>query len=90
MVRREINTGRGTELTNLTPFQIALIRSRQIDGAAERILFQDTFSRVRHVAPGMSDREVLWTVMGGRHTDPVMEAAYIEALASLRADGMRL
>jgi hypothetical protein len=87
MALREINTGRGISRTSLTPFEIALVRSRRIDSLSGQGLFQDTFSRVRKVALDVPDLEVLWQLC---RWDTVMEAAYIEALASLRAEGHRL
>ena len=84
---RWIDTGRGVCMTRLTPAQIAARRARLIDSISERSVFVDTFTRTRAVAVNMPDLDLLWTLAGGSHVVPVIEAAMIEALASLRAEG---
>lgn len=85
MTRRMIDTGRGVSVTNMTPTEIA---TRRLTDDPE--LFLDTFARVRSVARGVGDLDTLWAILGGSHVDHTMEAAAIEALASLRADGVRV
>lgn len=85
--QRVIATGRDVAYTSMTPKELAVLRARRIDSLSDQGLFMDTFLRVRKVALDMPDLDTLLTLMGGRHMDPVMEAALIEALASLRAEG---
>lgn len=89
---RTIQTGRGVACTELAPADIAGRRSMLLDSFAERNLFRATFARVRTIAPPMAhlplDLEMVCTEFT-RHSS-VMEAAMIEALASLRAEGVRI
>jgi hypothetical protein len=91
MSERVIRIGRpfGTVTTPLKPADIAHRRAQRIDSLSDRGLFLDTFVRVYSVAASLPDLDTLWTVMGGRYMDPVMEAAAIEALAGMRAEGWR-
>lgn len=92
---RTIGTGHGSAETALTPSAIAAKRSLMIDDQADRFLFMDAFARYRGLAVK------LWAAPTGpleinalgrvaRVLGPVQEAAMIEALASLRAEGIRL
>jgi hypothetical protein len=75
-----------------SPTDIAVSRSLMLDTEPERILFMDTFTRIRRLAVGLinspMDAELLYFAASTRGS--VMEAAMIEALASLRAEGIRL
>lgn len=91
MRNRIIKLGRGSASTALTPHQIAAVRAERIDGFADQQLFLSTFDRFRTAAPALSDPMDLEAVCTQLTTGvPVMEAAMIEALASLRAEGVRL
>ena len=85
MTRRRIDTGHGVITSHRTPVEIA---ERRPTGDPK--LFLETFARVRTIAASLPDLDTLWTILGDRHTSPVMEAAAIEALASLRAAGIRM
>lgn len=89
---RTINTGRGVSHTALSPADIAKARAAKVDGWADQQLFLSTFDRVRQVAPALAhlplDLELICVEL--TRNSSVMEAAMIEALASLRAEGMRL
>lgn len=89
---RSINTGRGVSQTSLSVADIAAARAERLDVWADRVLFLSTFDRVRQVAPKLAhlplDLELICVELT-RHSS-VMEAAMIEALASLRAEGVRL
>lgn len=88
---REINTGRGPVFTDRSPDEIAEQRAKRLDSYTDRVLFVDTFQRVRQVAVDLANTlpgaELLYRMCAPY---PVMEAAYIEALASLRAEGVRI
>lgn len=92
---RTIHTGHGVARTALKPADIAGRRSLMLDSFAERALFRDWFDRYRDAAVR------LWSTPDGpfeleslahaaRGQSSVHEAALIEALASLRAEGARL
>lgn len=89
---RTIHTGRGVARTTMSPANIAGQRSMLLDTREERDLFRRTFARVRTIAPPLAafplDLEMIY-IEFTRHSS-VMEAAMIEALASLRAEGVRL
>lgn len=89
---RTINTGRGVSHTALPPADIAKARASRLDNWADRQMFLSTFHRVRQVAPKLAhlplDLELICVELT-RHST-VMYAAMIEALASLRAEGVRL
>ncbi len=89
---REIRTDRGISHTELTVEQIAEVRSLRLRNRRDRALFIDTFNRVRAIAPQLAvspmDLELI-CVQFTRHSH-VMYAAMIEALASIRAEGIRL
>ena len=89
---REINTGRGICLTDLTPAEIAVVRSRRIESLVDRYLFIDTFDRIRHVADVLLhlplELELICVELTRDST--VTQAAMIEALASLRAEGVKV
>ena len=89
---RHIRTGRGASATALSPAAIAVKRSHLIDSRAERILFMDTFNRISRVAKQLVVLSPLDldTACDMTRRSSVMEAAMIEALASLRAEGLRL
>jgi hypothetical protein len=89
---RGIDTGRGVSQTTRSVTDIATDRAALLDTWAEQRLFLDLFGRVRQFAPGLADRPLdleqacdQLAVSG-----PVTEAAMIEALASLRAEGVQL
>lgn len=92
MTKRVIQLGRGTAVTVLTPHQIAAVRAERVEGYADQLLFLSTFDRFRRVAPEVAkhpmDLEMLYLELSANV--PVMQAAMIEALASLRAEGVRL
>lgn len=70
---------------------IAVDRSRSIDSHVDQLLYMRTFDRVRGVAPALAATPLdLETVCDMTRHSSVMEAAMIEALASLRAEGVRL
>lgn len=89
---RTIHTGRGISQTSRSVADIAADRAARLDSFSDRRLFLDTFDRVRQVAPALAhlplDLELICVELT-RHSS-VMEAAMIEALASLRAEGVRL
>lgn len=89
---RVINTGKGIARTNLSPAEIAGRRADRIGSLSDQNLYMDTFARVRKVAPSLAhvplDLEMICVELT-RHS-ATMEAAMIEALASLRAEGVRL
>ncbi len=90
--QREINTGHGFVLTRATHAEIAERRSQRIESPFERHLFMDTYGRYREVALSLAhkpmDLETVCTELT-KHS-AAMEAAMIEALASLRAEGHQL
>lgn len=70
---------------------IAVSRSLLLDSHADRALYLRTFGRVRKVAPALAATPLdLETACDMTLNSSVMEAAMIEALASLRAEGIRL
>lgn len=78
-----------------TPMDIAAVRSMQIDDLADRVLYRERFLAYRGTArrlwaspTGPLEVEVLGFI--ARRSGPVHEAALIEALASLRAEGVPL
>lgn len=77
---------------DLPTVAIAKLHAGRLDTISDQLLFMDTFARVRTVAPALADRPLdLETLcVGLMRGIPVMEAAMIEALASLRAEGMTL
>ncbi len=89
---REILTGHGVSHTELTVEQIAEARSRHLQSSMDQLLFIHTFNWVRTVASQLAvapmDLELI-CVEFTRHS-PVMYAAMVEALASIRAEGIRL
>jgi hypothetical protein len=89
---REINTGRGISRTSRSVADIAADRAARLDNWGDQQLFLSTFDRVRQVAPKLAhiplDLEMICVEL--TRNSSVMEAAMIEALASLRADGVRL
>lgn len=89
---RTIHTGRGVSRTSSTPAEIAKVRANRLYSFADRQLFMDTFARVRQVAPALAhlplDLELICVEL--TRNSSVMEAAMIESLASLRAEGIRL
>lgn len=87
---RAIDTGRGISRTALSPVQIAELRPTE-----DPQLFMDAFDRYRGIVPSMLrgstgpvDIDTLST--WARDSGATQEAALIEALASLRAEGVRL
>lgn len=89
---RKVSTGRRTIWVDRTVMQIATIRTEQIDRLSDRQLFMDTFTRVRSVAPALSCKPGSLETACDRlsRKGAVTEAAMIEALASLRAEGVPL
>lgn len=92
---RTVQTGHGASQTALTTAGIADHRSLLLDSISERNLFRDWFARYRELASrlwatptGPLEIEALGHV--AREQGSVQEAAFIEALASLRAEGVRL
>ncbi len=89
---RCIQTGHGISYSTKSPVAIAAHRSFSLEGRMEQTLFISTFHHIRRMAADLStlpvdlenacDRAV-------RHGS-VAEAAMVEALASLRAEGVRL
>ena len=76
---------------NATAAELAAVRAGKMDRAADRALYLRTFDRVRKVAPALAAAPLdLETVCDMTRDSSVMEAAMIEALASLRAEGVRL
>lgn len=80
---------------NATAAELAAVRADKMDSHADRALFMDKFIAYRDVAALLwllptapLEIETLGTV--ARAAGPVQEAAMIEALASLRAEGVRL
>lgn len=86
---RTIRLGRGFAQTTMTPAAIASLRSWKSEDPE---LFMRTFAGVRKVAAPLSamplDLETICTEFT-RHS-ATMEAAMIEGLASLRAEGVEL
>lgn len=87
---RAINTGRGVSRTGLSPIQIAELRPTE-----DPQLFLDEYNKYRGVARRLTllptaplEIETLGFI--ARLDGPVQEAAMIEALAGLRAEGVRL
>jgi hypothetical protein len=89
---RSINTGRGISQTSRSVADIAADRASRLDSWGDQQLFLSTFDRVRQVAPKLAhiplDLELICVEL--TRNSSVMEAAMIEALASLRAEGVRL
>lgn len=89
---RSISIGRYRVWTRKSVSEIAAARAARLDRWMDERLFLSTFDRVRKVAPALAhlplDLEAVCTEFT-QHS-AVMEAAMIEALASLRAEGMRL
>lgn len=92
---RTIQTGRGISRTSLTPDRIAGRRSTLLDTADERELFRDQFAQYRDrvsslwaASAGPLEIETLGRI--ARDHGSIHEAAFIEALAGLRAEGARL
>jgi adenosylmethionine-8-amino-7-oxononanoate aminotransferase len=76
---------------NATAAELAAVRADKMDSAADRALYLRTFARVRKMAPALAATPLdLETVCDMTRDSSVMEAAMIEALASLRAEGFRL
>ena len=74
-----------------SPKDIVVSRSLLLDSYADRALYLRTFDRVRKVAPSLAATPMdLETVCDMTLNSSVMEAAMIEALASLRAEGRLL
>lgn len=88
---RTIQTGNGIVRTSRTPGEIAWGRAQRLD-AADRRLFMDTFDRFRLVVPQLAALPFELDSMCEELTrhSAVMKAAMIEALASLRAEGIKL
>lgn len=89
---RTIHTGRGVSHTSLSVIDLAERSASRLDNWADQQLFLRTFDRVRQIAPDLAHLPLeleLICVEFTRHST-VMEAAMIEALASLRAEGARL
>lgn len=86
---RTIRLGRGFAQTTMTPAAIASLRSWKSEDPE---LFLRTFANVRKVGASLSrlpmDLEMICTEFT-RHS-ATMEAAMIEGLASLRAEGVKL
>ena len=78
-----------------SPKDIAVRRSMLIDDRIDRELFRERFTTYRNTlarlrsAP-MAPLEIETLGFIARAAGPVQEAAMIEALASLRAEGVRL
>lgn len=88
---RTIHTGNGIVRTSRTPGEIARGRAQRFD-PVDRRLFIDTFDRFRLVAPQLAALPFELDSMCAELTrhSAVMKAAMIEALASLRAEGVKL
>ena len=89
---RTIDTGHGPSYTARTSAEIAEVRAGRCRTYTDRVLFMDTYHRVRLIAEALAqqpeDLEMI-CIECTRHS-PVMFAAMIEALAGLRAEGVRL
>lgn len=80
---------------NATAAELAAVRADKMDSAADAMLFMKTFNDYRGVAARLwllptSPLEIDTIGRVARDAGPVQEAAMIEALASLRAEGVRL
>lgn len=89
MSRRTIDLGYGVAVTNLNPAQIARQRAGLIDSFTDQERFMHYYARFRDIAGRMSPMDLDRACDTATH-EPIAEAAMIEALASLRAEGHRL
>lgn len=89
---RTIRIGRNVIQTRLTVKEIAERRADRLSNYTDQSLFLDAFVQVRSVAMSLArhplDVDAMCTAVSAR--GPVQEAALIEALASLRAEGVQL
>lgn len=84
---RHINTGHGVSLTQKTVFEIAADRAENLSDPRLYVTFIDAFNRIRQAVRSGSDIENLWRSVRG---NDLLLSAYVEALASLRAEGHRI
>ena len=84
---RYINTGHGTSITRMTVFEVAARRAENLTDPSQYEMFLNAFNRIRMSARRGSDLENLWRMVWG---NDLLLSAYVEALASLRAEGHRV
>lgn len=84
---RYIYTGHGVAITCKTVHQIAADRAGNLCEPGQHTTFIDAFERIRLAVLKGYDTETLWRSVRG---NDLLLSAYVEALASLRAEGHRL
>lgn len=84
MTRRLIRFHDGERNTSFTVTECAALRAANLSNPEDRERFMTRFALTRDVVPDIPEIDPIWRL---RTTDAVSEAATIEALASLRAEG---